>query len=201
MGSGEDKMEPARFPDSARSTRSKAFSLIRERSFFRKKIKLTSGKESDFYFDMKPTMFHPEGASLLSQLVFERLRQDKIDYVGGLAVGAIPLLSPLNALSFAQGHPIPGFFVRQTVKEHGTKKSVEGLTGEDELRGKAVAILDDVTTTGGSALVAVRAAQAMGANVSLVLSMVDREEGAAETFAKEGIRFDALFTAGEFLRS
>jgi orotate phosphoribosyltransferase len=195
-----DNMEPLRFPDSARTIRSKAFSLINERSFFRSKITLASGKESDFYFDMKPTMFHPEGASLLAEMVFERLKTENIDYVGGLAVGAVPLLSPLNALSFMRGHPIPGFFVRQSVKDHGTKKTVEGLTNDSDLQGKAVAILDDVTTTGGSAMIAVRAARNLGAKVVIVLSIVDREEGATESFKTEGVAFEALFTAGEFLR-
>jgi orotate phosphoribosyltransferase len=149
---------------------------------------------------MKPTMFHPEGASLLAEMVFERLKTENIDYVGGLAVGAVPLLSPLNALSFMRGHPIPGFFVRQSVKDHGTKKTVEGLTNDSDLQGKAVAILDDVTTTGGSAMIAVRAARNLGAKVVIVLSIVDREEGATESFKTEGVAFEALFTAGEFLR-
>src|SRR5580658_2248510 len=128
-------MEPLRFPESKRSARAKAFDIIKQRSFFRTKIKLVSGKESDFYIDLKPTMFHPEGAWLLSQLIFERLKKEKIDYVGGLAVGAVPLLSPLNVLSYTEGHPIPAFFVRQTAKDHGTKKILEGLASGDELQG------------------------------------------------------------------
>jgi orotate phosphoribosyltransferase len=194
-------MEPLRFPANKLTSRARAFQLIKERSFFRKKITLASGRESDFYFDMKPTMFHPEGAALLAELMLHDLEGLNVDYVGGLAVGAVPLVSPLSMESFRLGRPIHGFFVRKDVKDHGTMRLVEGLKPGDTLAGKAVVILEDVTTTGGSALNAVTAARASGANVVLVLSIVDRQEGADEAFAQAGVPFRAIFTAAEFLAS
>ena len=85
------------------------------------------------------------------------------------------------------------------MKDHGTKRLVEGLKPGDTLAGKAVVILEDVTTTGGSALVAVKAAREAGANVVLVLSVVDRQEGAEAAFAEAGVPFRSIFTAAEFL--
>jgi len=194
-------MEPLRFPSGKIALRAKAFSLIKERSFFRQRIVLTSGRESDFYFDMKPTMFHPEGAALLAELILQNLDGLKVDYAGGLAVGAVPLLSPLAMESYRKGRPIPGFFVRKEIKGHGTRRRIEGLDARQSLAGKSVVILDDVTTTGGSAMLAVNAAQDAGATVVLVLSVVDREEGAAEFYKAAGIPFRAIFTASEFLKS
>jgi orotate phosphoribosyltransferase len=93
--------------------------------------------------------------------------------------------------------PLPGFFVRKEVKDHGTKKRVEAA---GDISNKNVVILEDVTTTGDSAMHAVDAARSAGANVVLVLSMVDRDEGALEFFKQQGIPFDWLFRVGEFQR-
>lgn len=178
--------------------RARAFQLVKEHSFFRKQMLLASGQESSFYFDMKPSMLHPEGAHLLAELVFERLSDLDVDLVGGLQMGAVPLIGPICLLSFAKGRPIAGFFVRSQIKDHGTMKLIEGA---GDLAGKNVVILEDVTTTGGSAMKALTAARNAGANILLVLSIVDREEGAAEFYARENIRFDAIFRASEFLHA
>jgi orotate phosphoribosyltransferase len=197
-------MEPVRTSSKGKGSyesalaRASVFKLILKRSFGRKKIKLASGKESDFYFDMKPTMFHPEGALLLAEMIFDRLKDEMVDSVGGLAVGAVPLISPLALVSYQKNRLLPGFFVRKEIKEHGTKRLIEGA---DDLKDQNVVILDDVTTSGGSAMLAVNAAREAGAHVILVLSIVDREEGAVERFKKEGIHFEALFKASEFLNA
>jgi orotate phosphoribosyltransferase len=192
-------MEPLRFPANKLTTRARVFQIIKDRSFIREKIRLASGKESDFYFDLKPTMFDPEGATLMAELILQALAGLKVDYVGGLAVGAIPLLPPINILSYTKGVPIGGFFVRKEIKDHGTMKRIEGLQRGETLAGKTVVILDDVTTTGGSAMHAVKEAQNSGASVILVLSLVDREEGAGEFYKEQGIPFQAIFKASEFL--
>lgn len=179
--------------------RSKAHQYIKDRSFFRGKITLASGIESNFYFDMKPTMLSPDGASTLSKLIFDRLRLTGAEYVGGLAVGAIPLVACVSMFSFNTGSLLQGFFVRKEVKNHGTKRVVEGLPKGETLSGKNVVILDDVTTTGASAMIAVDAARKEGAAVILVLSVVDRQEGAVEFYRAAGVPFESLFTAGDFL--
>lgn len=181
--------------------RRRAFELIKAKSFGKRDIMLASGKPSTFYFDMKPTMLNPEGAAVLSELILARLSSENIDYVGGLVMGAVPLISTINQLSHLKGgRPLPaGFFVRE-VKTHGTMKLIEGVT-DDELQGKRVVILDDVTTSGGSAMIAVEAVQRAGAQVVMVLSVVDRGEGAVDFYRNKGMRFEAIFTASEFLDS
>jgi len=181
--------------------RREVFNLIKDRSFARRDVVLSSGKPSNYYLDLKPTMLHPEGVNLLCRLIYDRLiRLPKVDYVGGLEIGAVPLLAPLSGWAFMKGRYIPGFFVRKEVKAHGTRKLIEGIV-EGELRGKSVVILDDVTTEGRSAMQAVTAARNAGAEIVMVLSIVDREAGAGEFFRKTGVPFEQLFRASEFLRA
>ena len=176
--------------------RNKAFHLIKERSFIRGDITLSSGAKSDHYFDMKPTMLHPEGSNLLCELILNRLQGVKVDYIGGLEMGAVPLIGPLALLSGLKGRPIPGFFVRKSAKQHGTMKQIEGA---DTLNGKHVVIVDDVTTTGRSAMKSIELIMNDGAVVSLVISLLDRQQGAAELYRDAGLNFQSLFLASEFL--
>ncbi|MBX3524198.1 MAG: orotate phosphoribosyltransferase [Xanthobacteraceae bacterium] len=186
-------------PDS-KAARARLKEIIAKRSFGLGEITLASGRKSHFYFNLKPTMLDPEGAALLAQLSLEALADEKLDALGGLEMGAVPISGAVAALSFIAGKPLPNFFVRKKPKEHGAKLLVEGLLKGESLAGKNVAIVEDVTTTGESALKAAQAAQESGAKIGLVLTIVDRQEGAAETFSKAGLRFRALFTADEFLK-
>ena len=158
---------------------------------------LASGRTSDFYCNLKPTMLDPEGAYLLGALIVEAIAADRPDYVGGLELGAVPLATAAAAIGYARGQPLAAFVVRKQTKEHGTKSLVEGLMRGDSLKDRRVVILEDVTTTGGSSLKAIEAVRAEGASVVRVLTMVDRQEGAAEAFAKAGVPFSALITAAE----
>ena len=181
------------------ASRARLFEIIRRRSFGRGEVTLASGRKSDFYFNLKPTMLDPEGATLLAELTYEALKDDKLDFIGGLEMGAVPLAGALAQISWIKGHPIAAFFVRKKPKEHGAKLAIEGLTRDETLAGKRIVVVEDVTTTGGSAMKAVETLREAGANVSLVFTMVDREEGAAETFAAAGLPFRALYKAREFL--
>jgi orotate phosphoribosyltransferase len=190
-------MRVTREDRAASDTRRNLFALIKARSFSRGNLTLVSGRTTNYYFDMKPTMFHPAGAAWIAELMLDRIEGLKADYVGGLAIGAVPLVNSIAMLSHQRGRPIPGFFVRAQVKDHGTQRRVEGTA--ESLAGKNVVIVEDVTTTGGSASTAVEAATAEGANVVLVLSIVDRLEGAVENFKNRGIAFQAIYTADEFM--
>jgi orotate phosphoribosyltransferase len=181
--------------------RPQLMALIRARSFGRRTIRLASGRESDFYFDMKPTMLHAAGGAWLAELILDAVDALDVDCIGGLEMGAVPLAATAAAFSHARGRPLTAFFVRKKPKDHGAQKLVEGLPEGETLRGRRVVIVEDVATTGGSAIQAVKAVRDEGAEIVLVLTMVDRQEGAAETFAAEGIPFQALFTADEFLNS
>jgi len=181
------------------ASRARLADIIFARSFGRGEITLASGRKSDFYFNLKPTMLDPEGAALLAELTFEELKGDRLDYIGGLEMGAVPLAGAIAQLSWLKQAPIAAFFVRKKPKEHGARLAIEGLTKDESLRRKRVVIVEDVTTTGGSALKAVEAVREAGAEVALVFTMVDRDEGAAATFAEAGLPFRSLFKAAEFL--
>jgi orotate phosphoribosyltransferase len=182
-------------PTGSAELRNKLFMLLKQRAFRRGKVILASGRESDYYFDMKPAMLDPDGAALLAELILQELSGLQADCIGGLEMGAVPLIAPVAMRSPAFGRYLPGFFVRKTVKDHGTKKRIDGI----DLAGKTVVILEDVTTTGESAMEAVRAVEEAGAKVSLVLSILDRGEGAAELYAEAGVPFKSLYRAEEFL--
>jgi orotate phosphoribosyltransferase len=181
-------------------TRARLADIIFKRSFGRGEITLASGRKSDFYFNLKPTMLDPEGAALLAELTLDALANDNVDYVGGLEMGAVPIAGAIAQLSYLKGKPLPAIFVRKKPKEHGAKLAVEGLAKGETLAGKRVVVVEDVTTTGGSAMKAVEAVRDAGGEVALVFTMVDREEGANEAFKEAGLPFRSLFRAAEFLK-
>ncbi len=182
--------------DTPEKMRARLVDIIRERSFRDGvEITLASGRKSDFYVNMKPTMMHPEGAYLIASLFLDKISGDDVDLIGGLEMGAVPLAAAVAAVGQAQGRPVQGFFVRKKAKDHGTQSLVEGLAEGEDLVGRRIVVLEDVTTTGGSALQAAEALKADGANVVCVITVVDRQEGAVETFGAAGMPFRALLTA------
>lgn len=187
-------------PSNDPAARDTLIAIIRERSFQTgPEMKLASGRTSTIYFNMKPTMMHPDGARLIASLTLDLLAGQNADYIGGLEMGAVPIVSAVAAVSAVEGRPLPAFFVRKTVKEHGTQSLIEGLARNDTLSGKRVVIAEDVTTTGGSAMKAVEAVRAAGADIACVTTVVDRQEGAAETFSQAGLTFLPLLTAADFV--
>jgi len=194
-------MQPLRRQMPPHDYRAELFELIRTRSFGRGKIVLASGRESDFYFDLRPTTVHPAGATCVGELICDALEGMAVDFVGGMEAGAIPIATAVAIASHRRGGKLQAFFVRKKVKDHGAKKMIEGLPKGETLRGKNVVVVEDTTTTGGSSMQAVNVLREEGANIVLVLTIVDRLEGAAETFAAEKLPFRALYTADEFLKS
>ena len=186
---------------SASDSRARLLDIIRKRSFGRGEITLASGRKSNFYFNLKPTMLDAEGAALLAELTLDALQGENIDYVGGLEMGAVPLAGAIAQLSFMRGKPIQAFFVRKKPKEHGARLSVEGLAPGETLVGKRIVIVEDVTTTGGSAIKAAEAVRDAGGDIVMVFTMVDRQEGATEGFRDAKLPFRALYTASEFLKN
>lgn len=182
----------------ATPNRARLIEIIKQRSVETGRVfKLASGRTSDFYCNLKPAMLDPEGAHLLGLLIAEELDGVDVDMIGGLEMGAIPLATAATAASFARAKPLPAFFVRKQAKDHGTQNLVDGLMRGQSVKGRRVVILEDVTTTGGSSLKAIEAVRREGAEVALVLTVVDRQEGAAEAFAAANAPFRALITAAE----
>jgi orotate phosphoribosyltransferase len=170
--------------------------LILEVSFRREKVTLASGKQSDFYLDLRQTLMRPRGVKLAGELVLERLLAGPpVDAVGGMAVGAVPLVSAVLAAAAQQDTQtaLLGFFVRKETKKHGLGKRVEGGFAP----GQTVALVEDTCTTGGSTLEAVDAVTEAGGKVARVLCLVDRGEGAVQAFAERGIELESLFDRGD----
>jgi orotate phosphoribosyltransferase len=163
-------------------------SLLRDGEF-----RLTSGRSSNFFFDLKKTMLDPEGASLLADLLFDRIKGEQVDCIGGMETGAIPIVATLCMRSWPE-KPIKGFFIRKEAKGHGPDQRVDGLLES----GSRVILVEDVTTTGGSAMRAVDQVRQAQCTVVKVVSVVDRLEGAEDNFRRSGIRFEALFDRRDF---
>jgi orotate phosphoribosyltransferase len=178
---------------------SQLLQVIRERSFRRGKFILSSGVESELYFNLKSTMMFALGAHLSALAFLSRIREERADYIGGLEMGAVPILGSLAAISASEGRPIQTFFVRKEPKKHGTKDLIEGLAAGESLAGKRVIIADDVATTGGSILKAIKATREAGAEVDCALVLVDRDEGATEALRNEGVRLLSVFRTSDFL--
>jgi orotate phosphoribosyltransferase len=171
--------------------------LLAERSAKRGLFKLASGKESDFYVDARLTTMSPEGLALIGPLALSALRKTgwRVDAIGGLTLGADPISYAISYASASSDHPLRAFTVRKEPKAHGTAKLLEGPIKE----GDRVAIIEDVITTGGSALRAIEAVQSAKASVAGVLALVDREEGGRQAIEKTGVSVISLVTASQII--
>ena len=174
--------------------REELLELIIRHSFERRKVVLSSGRESDFYLDLRATMMRPRGIELAGKLLFARLQAGaRVDAVGGMVVAAVPVVSAVllaAARSGGEATDLLGFFVRKEAQKHGLGKRIEGAFAA----GQTVALVEDTMTTGGSTLEALEAVTAAGAKVARVLCIVDRSEGAADAFQARGLELESLFT-------
>ena len=169
--------------------------MLLDRSMRFGEFVLSSGATSNYYIDVRKTSLHPQGLRLISQLFYELMQHEEVTAIGGLTLGADPLVAGLMLYSAEKGRPLEGFLVRRTSKDHGLRGQVEGnLAGH-----KKVIILDDVITSGESSLIAAEAAESYKADVTRILAVVDREQGATQTFQQRGYPFSSLFSIGELL--
>lgn len=179
--------------------RARLIEIVKARSFESgREVKLASGRTSTFYFNMKPTMLDAEGGLLIANLILDQLEGVSAKWIGGLEMGAVPIASAVAAVSPLRNRPLSAFFVRKQAKDHGTRSLVEGLAPGETLKGEPVIIVEDVTTTGGSALKAVEAVRAEGGETARVITLVDRLEGAEEAFRAAGLPFTPLLTLDDF---
>lgn len=181
------------------SERERLLNLLRTLSLRLGHFTLVSGQMSHYYFDSKFTTLDPEGSYLTASLLLEEMRRNGIEAeaIGGLTLGADPIVAAVAAISYARKGefaPLRAFIVRKEPKRHGTQRFIEGF---EPKAGTPVVIVDDVCTTGGSTLKAIHAAEEAGMKVAAVLCLVDREQGGRE--ALEDYRFLPLFTSTELL--
>ncbi|MGE4194411.1 MAG: orotate phosphoribosyltransferase [Pseudodesulfovibrio sp.] len=158
---------------------------------------LTSGKKSDYYFDCKQTALHAEGGYLIGRLFVEMLKDYDVQGVGGMTLGADPLVSAVTVVSYLEGCPLPGFIIRKQSKGHGTNQYLEGLANFSE--GDKVVLLEDVCTTGGTLITAAERVRDAGLVIAGVLAVLDREEGGRERLKEAGMELNAIFTRQELL--
>jgi orotate phosphoribosyltransferase len=169
--------------------------IIEARSVMRGDFTLSSGAKSTFLFQLRQTTMFPEGQYLIGTIVEEFMRKIGVRTIGGLEVGAIPIVSAVAFASFSSGHPVDAFFVRKQVKGHGARELMDGEVKE----GAEVLMVDDVTTTGGSILKAIdNASTERRITVRWALSIVDRDEGGAENLGARGIALASIFTKADF---
>ncbi|MCM0083065.1 orotate phosphoribosyltransferase [Geomonas sp. Red32] len=172
--------------------------IIIELSYEKRNVTLASGRQSDFYFDGKQTTLHPEGGYLTGKLFFEAVKDvEGLEGVGGLTLGADPIATATSVVSFLEGKPVPAFIIRKEPKGHGTGAWLEGR--KNFKPGSRVVIVEDVVTSGGSSMKAIKRAEEEGLKVLGVVTLVDREEGGRENIEKEGYWLKAIFTKSEIL--
>jgi len=182
----------------SKTDRERLVELLRERSFEHKRVTLASGRESNFFIDCKQTILTAEGHVLVGSLMFEALDAlPRCDAVAGVELGGCPLASAVSLTSYVKGRPLAALYVRKEIKDHGSKKLVEG--DRAITKDIPVVMLEDVVTTGGSTLKAVDKLVSVGARVVGVVALVDRLEGGAEAIRAAGLPVVAICTRRDFL--
>ncbi|MDJ0520323.1 MAG: orotate phosphoribosyltransferase [Trichodesmium sp. MO_231.B1] len=154
---------------------------------------LSSGQSSSYYINGKYVTLHPLGALIIGRLLLSMLPENT-EGVAGLTLGADPIVTAVSVVSAYENRPIPALIIRKQAKGHGTMSYIEGPILEANAK---VVVLEDVVTTGASAMLAVNRLREAGYQVNQIFSLVDRQQGGGEFYEKEGIEFESIFTISE----
>jgi orotate phosphoribosyltransferase len=174
--------------------RQRLMELFRERALKFGEFTLASGKKASYYLDGKQITLHSEGLRLVGEGLLDLLADVQFDAIGGMSIGADPIIGGALAVAGERGRELLGFLVRKEPKGHGTQRYIEGPVQP----GMKVVIVDDVVTTGGSSLQAIDRIQEFGCEVVQVVAIVDRMEGGAANFQARGLRLRSLLTIEDF---
>ncbi|MBD8507448.1 orotate phosphoribosyltransferase [Hoyosella sp. G463] len=166
--------------------------LIRDHAVVHGKVTLSSGREADYYIDLRRVTLHHEAAPLIGVLLREMTADWEFAAAGGLTLGADPVAA---AIMHSPGRPIDSFVVRKAAKAHGMQRQIEG----PDVAGRRVLVVEDTTTTGNSPLAAVAALREAGAEVVGVATIVDRDTGAREVIEAQGLSYRSLYSLGDIL--
>ncbi len=169
--------------------------LLTQKAFFKEKIILSSGKESDFYIDARLVTLSAPGAYLCAKIILDLIKGDCADAVGGLTLGADPLVGAIGALSYQSGRPVNTFIIRKEPKAHGKQQQIEGPLLKKDAR---VILIDDVATTGKAFLQSLDVLEKIGVKIIKAVCIVDRQEGAKEALAKRRCELVSIFTSADF---
>ena len=168
--------------------------IIKREAVFHYPVKLSSGKRSNYYIDARRVTLSGEGVYLIARIIFDIIKDEDIDAIGGPTLGADPIIGAVIYLSYLNHSPIQGFIVRKLSKEYGLQKLIEG---PDLKMGSRVVIVDDVVTTGKSTLRAAKAVENSRCKVVEVIALVDRLEGGRDKLEQNGFKFIPIFTVDE----
>ncbi len=175
--------------------RQRLIRLVKEKAFKKGHFILSSGRESSYYFNSKNILLTPEGAYLAARAIMEKIIDLPVDAVGGAVMGAVPMAGSLAVVAHLAGRPEIKFFMdRKEAKKHGDSRRIEGPALKD---GARVVVIDDVVTTGGSALGTALHLREEGCRILKVVALLDRLEGAAAAFNKENIELDPVLTIND----
>ncbi|MFC8733159.1 orotate phosphoribosyltransferase [Luteimicrobium sp. NPDC057192] len=168
--------------------------LIKELAVVHGRVTLSSGKEADYYVDLRRVTLHHRAAPLIGHVLLDQLEElgfgtADVDAVGGLTLGADPIATALLHAAASRGQDLDAFVVRKAAKAHGMQRQIEG----PDIAGRRVVVLEDTTTTGGSPIAAVEACREAGAEVVAVATIVDRATGAGEKIEALGVPYHYLF--------
>jgi orotate phosphoribosyltransferase len=173
--------------------RDRLLDLLCELAYREGDFVLSSGQQSSYYINCKPVTLHPQGALIVGRLLLSVLPTNT-EAVAGLTLGADPIVTAVSVVSAYQNQPIPALIVRKETKGHGTMAYIEGPILPADAK---VVVLEDVVTTGGSAMKAVERLRDAGYQVNRVISLIDRQQGGAEFYASMGLEFEALFAISD----
>ena len=177
--------------------RKKLLEMIIKEAYFKERIKLSSGKMSDFYIDARRITLKPEGAYLCAKIILDMVKDFKVDAIGGPTLGADPIVGAIGVLSLQAGKPINTFIIRKAPKPHGKQQQIEGPL--IPVNGKVV-LIDDVATTGKAFIESIDVLAKMNIKTVKVICIVDRQEGAAEAVKAKGCELVSVFKIGEIHR-
>ncbi|MFC1709219.1 orotate phosphoribosyltransferase [Candidatus Omnitrophota bacterium] len=176
--------------------RRELFKLIQSKAYAEGKFKLSSGKISDYYIDCRKVTLSSKGVYFCALLILDLIKNKRIAAVGGPTIGADPIVGAVSVLSLVKSNkPIKAFLVRKSAKSHGLKRQIEGPVLK---RGENVVVVDDVATTGGSLVDTISCLRKKGVKVKLVVTLVDRNEGAKERLKKAKCNFISIFNIRDF---
>ena len=177
--------------------RQQLLNIILKDAYFKEKIILSSGKESDYYIDARRVTLSAAGAYLCGRLILDLAKNDKIDAIGGPTLGADPLVGAIGSLSYQAGKPINTFIIRKAPKPHGKQQQVEGPLLKE---GGQVILIDDVATTGKAFLESIDVLSKMNIKTPKAVCIVDRNEGAREALTARGCELASIFDISEIHR-
>ncbi|MFA5059662.1 MAG: orotate phosphoribosyltransferase [Candidatus Omnitrophota bacterium] len=180
----------------ASNDRKALFELIKSEAFFKEKIILSSGKESNYYIDARRVTLKAQGAYLCAKIILDIIRDEKIDAIGGPTLGADPLVGAIGVLSFEANRPVNTFIIRKAPKPHGKQQQIEGPILSKNAK---IILIDDVATTGKAFMESLDVLAKEGLTAHKAICIVDRNEGAREALAKRNCELVSIFTAADFL--